>query len=83
MHTIRISKEADKFLLKCPRLEVTRILKRIEKLSKNPFMISKKLQGNDLWSLRVGKKFRVLFQIKRNEIRIISIGYRKNIYDKL
>ena len=58
-----------------------RIAKKIEELSENPFSKDiKRLKGRNDFRLRIGD-YRVIFSIERNNIQILKVGHRKNIYD--
>ena len=59
-----------------------RILKAIEeRLSQSPEFYGKPLRFSlkGLWSLRVGD-YRVVYQIKEDEIVIVKVGHRKDVY---
>ena len=47
----------------------------------DPFMKSK-LQGEDLYKIRVGD-YRILFRIENDAILVEKIGHRKNVYKHL
>lgn len=84
---IGISKEFEKrfkSLIKKDEQLRRRILKAINKLKDNPYSgkpLSYDLKG--LWSLRIGK-YRIIYRIdgKKKIIWLISIGHRKEIYEK-
>ena len=61
-----------------------RIKKKLETTKENPFLYFERLKGHELFKLRVGK-YRIIAQIStpKKQITLISIGHRKNIYDKL
>jgi len=83
MHEIFFSKEAEDFLNKLDNNIKKRISSKIELLKANP-ELGKPLTANlaGLWSLRIGD-FRVIYQIKNQElaILIIKLGHRKNVYE--
>jgi len=61
------------------------IKKSIEsKLSVHPHIYGKQLQQNlkGLWSHRVGD-WRVIFRLEGQEIRIVHIGHRRDVYRHL
>ena len=61
----------------------SRIFKKVEELSENPFSKDiKKLKGEPAFRLRVGD-YRIIFDIdmKNRIIYILRLGHRKNIYD--
>ena len=67
----------------------TRIFKRLEDLEKNPELgimlsgIENELYGK-MFRLRVGK-YRIVYAInyQTNEIHVIRVGHRENIYDRM
>ena len=74
-------KKANNELEKLPAAISRRILNSVDKLKENPFLMDiKKLKGREGYRLRVGD-YRVLFVIDKEEIKIIKVGHRKNIYD--
>ena len=81
MFKIIWSKKAEKFLFNVNRVLAKRIIKKIEKLSKNPFLNSRKLRGFDYYRYRIGD-YRVIFDIdiKNKTIIILFLDHRKNIY---
>jgi len=64
----------DKFLAK-------RITKKIRGLENNPFSRDiKRLKNQEFFRLRVGD-YRILFELLKNEIKILKVGHRKKVYD--
>ena len=61
-----------------------RIKKKLRIAAENPFAYFEKLQGSELFKLRVGKH-RIIAQISvpKKQITALSVGHRKNVYDKL
>ena len=59
-----------------------RILREINVLKTNPYA-GKPLRGEwkSVHSLRIGN-YRVLYQIKGNEIHLLVMGHRKHIYER-
>ena len=59
-----------------------RILREINVLKTNPYA-GKPLRGElkGVHSLRIGN-YRVLYQIKGNEIHLLVVGHRKRIYER-
>ena len=58
-----------------------RIFKKIDELSQNPFSRDiKRLKGRDDYRLRVGD-YRIIFSIDKDNIQILKVGHRKNVYD--
>jgi len=82
MYSIQIEKNAEEFLKKLNKKDSEEILKKIYSIRENPFRYLKRLQGEKLWRLRIGD-YRVIVDviISMNNIIVIRIGHRKNIYD--
>ena len=84
VYKVIITNEAQNFLNKCDNFLKKNILKKLEKLSQNP-KLGKPLTANlaGYWSLR-SNKYRILYEIidKKLVILVLSIGHRKNIYNK-
>jgi len=57
-----------------------RILREINILKTNPY-VGKPLRGEwkGIYSLRIGD-YRVLYQIKKNEVFLLVVGHRKRVY---
>lgn len=73
-----------KFLKVLDQKTKERLKKRLIEVKKNPFNNHedvKKLKGlgNDVYRLRVGK-IRVVYQVIENDIEILAVDYRGNIY---
>ena len=83
MYSIHIEKNAEDFLKKLQKKDAEIILKKIYSIKDNPFRYLKRLQGKNLWRLRIGY-YRVIVDviISMNKIIVIKIGHRKNIYNK-
>ena len=82
MYSVELSKTSIKFLKKLNKKDSDIILNKIYSLRDNPFRFLKKLQGQKLWRLRIGDYRAVIdIIIKNNEIFIVRIGKRKNIYN--
>ena len=78
---IIISPRAEKELRKMPKIDQIAIAKKIRSL-KGPFTIknNEKLTGyKNIYRIRISQ-YRILFKYKTNEIYIILIGHRKDIY---
>jgi mRNA interferase RelE/StbE len=82
-YNIVLAETAQRFLNKCDKDLKERIIKKIILLKENP-QLGKPLVGrlSGWWSLRIGD-YRVIYQVKNNEliIVVIRIGHRKNVYD--
>ncbi|MFA4855507.1 MAG: type II toxin-antitoxin system RelE/ParE family toxin [archaeon] len=61
-----------------------RIKKKLETTGQNPSQYFERLSGQELFKLRIGK-YRIIAQINtiQKKVTLLSIGHRKNIYDKL
>jgi len=84
MHTISmkviLENKVDKFIKKLHEPTKTRIVKAIEKLSHEPPSGDiEPFKGTSRFRLRVGK-YRMLFGIVDNTIRVYDIGLRGQIY---
>ena len=83
MYSIYLTTKSKKELNKLPLHIKRRILKKIYSLSGNPFPHVKRLQGSNLWRLRINDYRAVLdILIKRNQIIVLRIGHRKIVYKK-
>ena len=84
MYSIELTATAEKFLKKLEKRESSMILQKIYGLRDNPFRNLKRLQGRDLWRLRIADYRAVLeIIISGQKIIVVRIGHRKNIYDDL
>ena len=83
MYSIEFSKKSKNFLNKIPEQDREIILNKIYSLRENPFRFLKRLKGYKLWRLRV-LKYRAIVDviISRNQIIVLRIGYRKNVYER-
>jgi mRNA-degrading endonuclease RelE of RelBE toxin-antitoxin system len=80
-YEIVLAKKAEKELRgldKIPRLQLS---KRIEQLSKDPFL-GDKIEGLEYWKLRAGD-YRAIYAVLENKVRILRIGHRRNIYKRI
>lgn len=61
-----------------------RIKKKIQTVRQEPFLYFERLSGQELFKLRIGK-YRIIAEINsiKKTITLLSIGHRKNIYDKI
>lgn len=61
-----------------------RIKKKLSTVQQEPFLYFERLSGHELFKLRTGK-YRLIAEINsvKKTITLLSIGRRKNIYDKL
>jgi len=70
-------------LEKLQSLVSSRIIKKVNELTENPFSKIKRLKGIDSFSLRVGDYRTILdIDVKNKIIYVLRLGHRKNIYEK-
>ena len=65
-----------------PKIELNRILEKIESLSENPRPSgSQKLSGQERYRIRQGR-YRILYSIQDKELTvwIVKVGHRKDVY---
>jgi len=82
-YKIEIKKSAAKEISKLPKVEVQRIVNKIQTLSEDPRPNGcKKLSGNEKYRIRIGV-YRVLYSIMDEKlvIYIVKVGHRKEIYE--
>lgn len=79
-----ISPRAEKELKKIPKIHQIAIAKKIRLLKiPDSNVVKEKLSGyKDIFRVRVGQ-YRIVFRQKNNEIYIVLIDHRKNIYQLL
>jgi mRNA interferase RelE/StbE len=84
-YQVQVVKRAAKSLARLPRTEARRILNKIAELGDNPKPPgSKKLQGYELFRLRVGN-WRIIYAIEDDVllILVLSIKSRGEVYKNL
>jgi mRNA interferase RelE/StbE len=60
---------------------VRRIILKVKSLAEDPFSANiKRLAGRREYRLRVGD-YRVIFEIGNEEILVLKVGHRKNVYN--
>lgn len=76
-------KKPREILQKLQPIISSRIYKKVNELTENPFSRIKRLKGVETFSLRIGD-YRVILDIdvKGKIIYILNIGHRKNIYER-
>ncbi len=69
---------------KLQKQEIERISKKLEDAASEPMLFFSKLEGAELYRIRMGK-FRVIASISFQQKKIIcmSVGLRKNVYKKI
>jgi len=74
--------KAAKALQKLDAPDKVRIKEALKELAGNPWKVGKQLKLSDFWSLRIGD-YRAIYEIDRekNQVVVIFIGHRKNVYD--
>ncbi|WP_456474650.1 type II toxin-antitoxin system RelE family toxin [Candidatus Pyrohabitans sp.] len=75
------SPSAVRELKKLDRVVAKKIFNKVDELRNDPYRNVRKLVGLPYYRLRVGD-YRVILDIKRNELRILilKVGHRKKIY---
>ena len=83
-YKVDFTKAAEEQLESIPKSDVRKILKRIEKLSLNPFPLGfEKLKGSHFESYRIRQgDYRVLYAVYEDKllVLVIKIGHRKEVY---
>jgi mRNA-degrading endonuclease RelE of RelBE toxin-antitoxin system len=84
MYSIQIEKNAEDFLKKIQKNEAEIILKKIYSIRGNPFRFLKRLEGHNLWRLRV-TDYRVIMDVivSGQKIIVLRIGKREKMYNKI
>ena len=85
-YKIIIAPVANNQISKLDRFNRNRIFKRISKLKDDPYRISKRLTGHNLWTLKVGLTgYRLTYHIdeQNKSMTIISIYRRPQAYRHL
>lgn len=81
---IIIQNPAKKDLKKLEQRIVAEILKKLNSIRGDPIRFIERLKDTHLWKLRVGDYRCILFVYTGNqEVHVLKIGHRKNIYSKL
>jgi len=77
-------KKPKEALQKLPSIISSRVYKKINELTEDPFSKIKRLKGINAFSLRMGD-YRIILNIdiQNKIIYILGIGHRKNIYKNL
>jgi len=79
-YTIKWDKPVRIYLKKIDSHISRRIIKKTRQLEKDPFSNDvKSLKGQKGFRLRVGD-YRVIFRIEKDEIHVVKVGHRRNIY---
>ena len=83
MYNVVIPDRASKDLEKIDKKTQKIILLKIKEYSSNPFRYSTKLSDTMIgdYRFRIGK-YRVIFDIDGENLLVLRIGLRKNIYNK-
>ena len=78
---IIIQQVAKKNLKKFPKNIISTILKKLYIIKENPLRNIERLKNSNLFKLRIGDHRILLFiSTKNNEIHVLKIGHRKDIY---
>ena len=80
-HTLLYTKTAVGDIRKLDKIVKKKIKKKIERYSTNPLSFAKKLTNSSLgqYRWRIGN-YRVVFDMYGNNIVILRVGHRKEIY---
>ena len=81
---IIIQPRAKKELKAFPKLVTGQILKKLYSIRDEPLGSIEKLKGYSLWKLRIGD-YRVILYVDtgKQNIHVIKVGHRKNVYKRL
>lgn len=81
LYTIQWTRTSLKQLEKLDKKVAERIIDKVEEISEEPFRFVKKLQGLDLYRLRVGD-YRVIISIENKKmiVFVLQVGNRSVIY---
>jgi len=82
MYDIRFSDRTLKQLKKLPKDINKRIIKVLDRIKVRPFSYLETIAGSSYSKLRIGD-YRVLIRMSKDEIFVVKVGHRKNIYKKL
>jgi mRNA interferase RelE/StbE len=83
MLNVSFSNQAEKYLKKLDKETIRRILKKIDKLSENPFIQdTKRIEGTPYFRVRIGKQ-RIMYEVDKgnNFLGIVKIDKRERVYD--
>lgn len=83
-YDIKIKPSALKELKKLPKELAERIMRKLVFVSDTPQSFMKKLESENVWSLRIGN-YRILIDIYEDKklIEILKVGHRKDVYKRL
>ncbi len=83
-YEVEIKPKALKQLHKLPKGITIRILKKVNYIKDTPQSFMKKLESEDIWSLRVGD-YRVFIDIDESKklMEVIKVGHRKDVYQDM
>ena len=79
---VHFHQKLEKEIRRLPKQYIQNIFEAIENLAINPHPPqSNKVQGHELWRIRVGV-YRILYEIDEENhiVRTYRIGHRKNVY---
>ena len=81
-YSIEIKKSASKEIAKLPKVQLQRVVTKIQALSTNPRPEGcKKLSADEKYRIRVGD-YRILYSIEDHQliIYVVKVGHRKDAY---
>lgn len=82
MYEIRFTANALRRFEKLDNETQKRVSAALERIRIRPEEYVERLVGAHLFKLRVGD-YRIVLDVKENEIIVITVGHRKNVYDRL
>ncbi|MGD0994082.1 MAG: type II toxin-antitoxin system RelE/ParE family toxin [Candidatus Bathyarchaeia archaeon] len=80
--SVLLHPKAAKALQKLDPTDKARVKKALGKLAGDPWKAGKQLNPSTYWGLREGD-YRAIYEIdkEKNQVVVIFIGHRKNVYD--
>jgi len=81
---IILQNQSKKYLRKVHKKIAEEILKKLYKIRHSPLRYLERLAGHSLWKLRIGEYHAILWiDTKKQEIHVLKIGHRKDVYKRL
>lgn len=80
-YQVRWTETALRKIVKLDKKLADRIIDKVESITADPFLYVKRLTGINLYSLRIGD-YRVIISLEENNIFILDVGHRSQIYQK-
>ncbi len=82
LYSLRIKRSAEKELRRIPKVDLRRIVQKIDNLAIDPRPpSSEKLFGDNIYRIRQGD-YRILYTVDDEErvVEIIKVGHRREVY---